>query len=226
VLGLVTAPAAELLAAGATDLDALADDPVPTLRWYRATDTAVVLGRGQRADLLAEGDLPVVMRSSGGGAVLMDAGLLSLDVLLPAGHPLLDGDLGAVFGRVGHAWAGALADLGVADLAVHDGPAQARRGGNARERLLASVCYATLGRGEVTAGGRKLVGLAQRRRRPGALVQCGLLRRWDPRALLRRLGADPDDPGIVDAAVGLDDLLAAPPTDQAVMAAVSARLTG
>jgi lipoate---protein ligase len=145
---------------------------------------------------------------------------------VPADHPLAAGDLGAIFTRVGAAWAGALADLGVSDLSVHDGAGTARRRGNPRERLLAAVCYATLGRGEVVAGGRKVVGLAQRRRRPGALVQCGLLRRWEPRALLRALGADPEDPEIVGAAVGLDDLVDDPPDDAAVMEAVRRRLAG
>lgn len=223
-------PAEALLAGGVRLLDELASDPTPTLRWYRATTPALVLGRGQRPALMTAASLPVVDRFSGGGAVLMDEALLSLDVLLPAGHPLLDGELSAVFPRIGRAWAAALAELGVDGLAVHDGPAQARRSGSPRERLLAAVCYATLGRGEVTAGGRKLVGLAQRRRRPGALVQCGLLRRWRPGPLLAALdpalGADPDDPAIRAAAVGLDELLAVPPDDATVMAFVQRHLTG
>ncbi|HWB70924.1 MAG TPA: hypothetical protein VG452_01805, partial [Egibacteraceae bacterium] len=109
---------------------------------------------------------------------------------------------------------------------VHTGVSTARRRGDARQRLLAAVCYATLGRGEVLAAGRKLVGLAQRRRRPGALVQCGLLRRWRPAGLLAALGADPGDPEIAAHAVGLDDLLDAPPDDPAVMQAVERRLGG
>lgn len=216
-------PAEELLARGAALLDALADDPVPTLRWYRSSTPALVLGRGQ-GDVAALTDLPVVTRHSGGGAVLMDSDLLSLDVLLPAGHPWLDGGPGGVFAPVGESWADALRRLGVADVAVHRGAAQARRRGDARERLLAAICYATLGRGEVTAGGRKLVGLAQRRRRPGALVQCGLLRRWRPARLLAALAAERDDATIASSAVGLDDLLDPPPEDARIMAAVGCSL--
>lgn len=218
----VAAPEA-LLARGVSLLDTLAEDPVPTLRWYRPATPAVVLGRGQ-AGLDVVTDLPVLTRYSGGGAILWDADLLSLDVLLPAGHPWLDGGLADTFEPIGDAWAAALRELGAADVAVHRGAGTARRRGDARERLLAAICYATLGRGEVTAGGRKLVGLAQRRRRPGALVQCGLLRRWRPRTLLAALGADPDDPAVTRAAVGLDDLLDPPPTDTVLMEAVGCSL--
>lgn len=210
-------------------LDRLAEDPTPTLRWYRSTTTAIVLGRGQRETLLESRDVgavDVVGRFSGGGAVLMDDGLLSADIIVPAHHPLAAGDIGAIFERVGAAWAAALGDLGVTGLAVHRGRSGARLRGSPRQRLLAAVCYATLGRGEVVAGGRKLVGLSQRRRAVGALVQCGLLRRWQPAALLEALGADADDPEVLAAAVGLDDLVADPPDDAAVMAAVERRVVG
>lgn len=183
-----------------------------------------MVGRGQRVDTTrADGPL-LVARHSGGGAVLMDGGLLSLDVLLPAGDPLLTGDVGAVFGHVGAAWAAALTTLGVPAVRVHDGPSTAHRLGDERQRLLATVCYATLGRGEVLAGGRKLVGLAQRRRRPGALVQCGLLRRWRPGPLLAALGASPHDAEVAAHAVGLDDLVDPPPADGTVRAAVEAAM--
>lgn len=221
-----TGDAQALLDRGAALLDELADEPVPTLRWYRSTTPAIVLGRGQ-GDLaaeIAERGLTVVTRYSGGGAVLLDRDLLSLDVLVPSGHPWLDGGPGAIFGPVGRSWAAALRTLGVADVDVHGGTSAARRHGDARQRLLAAVCYATLGRGEVTAGGRKIVGLAQRRRRPGALVQCGLLRRWRPARLLTALGAEPDDPGIAASAAGLDDLVDPPPPDDQLMEAVRCSL--
>lgn len=224
VLPLEMAEAQALLERGVALLEGLADDPTPTLRWYQASTPAVVLGRGQAQTLPTMDGLRTLTRFSGGGAVLLDADILSLDVLLPAGHSLLDGDLGMVFERIGAAWVRALSSLSVHDLAAWDKPSTARRRGTERERLLAAVCYATLGRGEVLAGGRKLVGLAQRRRRQGALVQCGLLRRWRPGRLLRALGADPDDAEIARHAVGLADLLDDPPTDALVMSAVERQL--
>jgi lipoate-protein ligase A len=206
-------------------LDALTDDPTPTLRWYQASTPALVLGPGQ-AGIIADGDgLPVLTRFSGGGAVLLDTDILSLDVLYPADHPSLKGDVAAVFMRVGQAWAHALRRLGVPGVTVWEGPCNARRRGTDRERLVAAICYATTGRGEVLAGGRKLVGLAQRRRRQGALVQCGLLRRWRPTRLLQTLGADPDDAEICSRAVGLNDLFTDPPPDSILMRAVERELT-
>lgn len=210
----------ELLARSLALLEAVADDSRPLLRWYAPTSPALVLGRGQRPQDVRT-DLPVLRRHTGGGAVLLDADLLSLDVVLPAGHPWLGGDLGAVFLAVGDAWAAALASLGVDGLEVHRGPAANRLG---TDPLRAAICYAAPGRGEVLHGGRKLVGLAQRRRRHGALVQCGLLWRWRPAALLRAFGADPEDPAVAAAATGLREVLDPAPAEAAVIAAVDAAL--
>ena len=224
--GLLYRPARQLLAEGVAALDALVDDPQPRLRWYRSTDAALVLGRGQHTDDFLAAELPVVGRFSGGGAVLMDDGLLCLDVIVPTGHPLVAGELSAAFLRVGQAWAQAMTALGVADIAVASSSSRVRRQGTDRERLLAAICYATLGTGEVTSGGRKIVGLAQRRRRHGALIQCGLLRRWQPEPLLRALGAAADDRQILTAAAGIDQLLEIPPADDGVMTAVQDALDG
>ncbi len=213
-----------LLAGSEAMLERLADDPTPRLRWYRSTRAAVVLGRGQRR-LAGElvGDIDVVHRSSGGGAVLLAPDVLCLDVAVPRGHPWLDdGDLGSVFMQAGWRWVVALKRLGVPDPHVHRGPSTTPRATDARSSLVAAVCFASLGRGEVTVAGRKLVGLSQRRRRQGALVQCGLLRSWRPQALLTALGADPADADIAAAAIGLDDVLDQPASDESVIAAVEA----
>lgn len=168
----------------------------------------------------------------------MDPTLLSLDVLVPPDHPFAAGHLGAIFDHVGAAWRDALADLGLSDLDVHDGPATARRRGSGLDQLLAAMCYATVGRGEVLWRGRKLLGLAQRRRRHGVLVQCGLLHHWLPEPLLELLGgADGTYPmslsaaerqAISEAAVGLAVAMEQSglqaPGDDAIMTAVQRRL--
>jgi lipoate-protein ligase A len=222
VLALQTGSAAVLLDDGMARFESLVDDPVPTLRWYRTTAAAIVLGRGQGDLVLSGVGADVVTRFSGGGAVWLSPDVLSLDVLLPATHPWVSDHVSAVFGRVGTAWATGLRALGIDALSVHDAPSTARRRGTPRERLLAAVCYATRGRGEVLWRGRKLVGLAQRRRRHATMVQCGMLRRWRPGELLTRLGADPGDAEVLHAAVGLDEICADPPSDDAVTAAVTA----
>ncbi|HEX2382259.1 MAG TPA: hypothetical protein VHI95_06460, partial [Acidimicrobiales bacterium] len=54
------------------------------------------------------------------------------------------------------------------------------------------ACFAGLGPGEVTIGGRKAVGISQRRTRAGARFQCVAYERWDPSQLadLLRLPAE------------------------------------
>jgi lipoate-protein ligase A len=221
VLPLQVDDAATLLDDGMAAFDALAGSPTPTLRWYRSTAPAIVLGRGQANVRLHDVGSVVVTRFSGGGAVWLSPDVLSLDVLLPAGHPWASERLTDAFDHVGVAWLSGLRDLGITGLTVHDGASTARRRGSAREQLLAAICYATRGRGEILWRGRKLVGLAQRRRRHGAMVQCGVLRRWRPQTLLAALGADPDDEEIRDAAVGLADIDASAPSDDDVMTTVS-----
>lgn len=225
VAPLEVSDAATLLADGVTRFDALADDPVPTLRWYRTTAPAIVLGRGQGALHVRDDGVEVVGRFSGGGAVWLSPDVLSLDVLVPGDHPWVSDQLTAVFDHVGAAWLAALRSLGVPHLSVHRGASMARRRGTTREQLLATVCYATRGRGEVFWRERKLVGMAQRRRRHATMVQCGLLRRWRPERLLTALGADPRDRQILDAAVGLDEVCANAPDDPSVMAAVHSAFT-
>ncbi|MDQ3757058.1 MAG: hypothetical protein M3394_04340, partial [Actinomycetota bacterium] len=69
------------------------------------------------------------------------------------------------------------------------------------------VCFAGLGPGEVSVGGRKVVGIAQRRTRFGALFQCAVHRTWDPAPLVARLGLPPaavDE--LAGAAAGVEDV--------------------
>ncbi|MGI8983034.1 MAG: hypothetical protein ACR2HM_00630, partial [Acidimicrobiales bacterium] len=54
------------------------------------------------------------------------------------------------------------------------------------------VCFAGLGPGEVTLSGAKVVGMAQRRSRAGALFQCAALREWRPERLIDRLALSGD----------------------------------
>ena len=222
-LGVERGPSEALLERSVALLDEVADGR-PRLRWYVPTDAAVVLGRGQRDALDVAGHVRL-QRPSGGGAVLMDDDFLSLDVLLPAAHPwLADPDLGAVFEPIGAAWADGLRALGVTGLDQHLGPATASRLGPEAQRPLAEVCYASLGRGELTVDGRKLVGLSQRRRRQGALIQCGIHRRWRPAPLIEALGVGEAATAIEAAAIGLDDLIQPPVSDVTVVRAVTSAL--
>jgi lipoate-protein ligase A len=108
------------------------------------------------------------------------------DVLVPRGDALWDDDVGRAFHWLGQAWVAALGRLGLSGAAVH-------RGGLVSTPWSRRVCFAGLGPGEVTLGGRKVVGMAQRRTREGALFQCACLLAWEPAALVDILALDGEE---------------------------------
>lgn len=154
------------------------------------TAPALVLGRAATEpfvdrDAAAAAGVEVLRRRSGGGPVLWDAGLLALDVVLPRGHRLAGDDVVAAYRWLGEALAGALRALGVPDVAVLS-PAEARADPG-RDGSAALACVGGRSPYEVTAGGRKAVGLSQARRRQGALFQAGILLGLDVAGLARLL---------------------------------------
>jgi lipoate-protein ligase A len=167
--------------------------------------------------------VPVLRRASGGGPVLWDAGLLSLDVALPRGHRLAPDDVVAAYEWLGRAAADGLRRLGIPAEVV--GIAEARAA--PPHRLAARACFGALSPFEVVAGGRKVVGLAQVRRRSGALLQAGFALRLDAGRLaaLLDLGSEREAfaTALRDRAAGLDEVGPAPAAP-AVIAAVEAAL--
>jgi lipoate-protein ligase A len=167
--------------------------------------------------------VPVLRRASGGGLVLWDAGLLSLDAALPRGHRLAPDDVVAAYEWLGRAAADGLRRLGVPAEVV--GIAEARAA--PRHRLAARACFGALSPFEVVAGGRKVVGLAQVRRRSGALLQAGFALRLDAGRLAALLDLGPERESFAaalrDRAAGQDEVGPAPRAP-AVIAAVEAAL--
>ena len=134
--------------------------------WSRATDTAIVLGSGQQD--LPETDLPVVRRGTGGGAVVCGPGYLMLDVVLPSTHPLVLDDVTEAYRWLSEWLIGELAVDGLRALA----PSAVHKQSDEDRAAARLACFAGFGPYElVTADGRKLVGLAQRRRRQAVLYQ-------------------------------------------------------
>jgi lipoate-protein ligase A len=182
----------------------------PLLAWSRAVAPAVVLGRAAGrapADEAAcrGAGVELLRRSSGGGPVLWDAGLLALDVALPRGHRLVLDDVVATYAFLGETIARGLSALGAPARVVSLG--EARAAGPEAAALAARACFGGLSPYEVIVDERKVVGLAQVRRSEGALLQAGIALRLD--------------------APGLADLLDLPTGERAVLAAaLSARAGG
>lgn len=159
---------------------------MPTVWVVEVIEAVVVLGSTQPESVVAPG-VNAARRRSGGGAVLVEpGGLVWVDVLVPAGDPLWEHDVGRAFAWLGRAWVEAMADAGVTG-------AQAHEGHSVTNGWSRTVCFAGLGPGEVTLDGAKVVGMCQRRAREGALFQCAALLDWQPRRLLDRLVLDDDE---------------------------------
>lgn len=198
-------------------LAALSETGAPALRWYIPHERALVLGNGQStaiadAAALAARGVALYKRSSGGTAVLADATLVSLDLALPHTHPLATSDVVRAYAWIGELWAEALRELGAADARALPTAAVRAQAPLAREDPLRLACYGTLSPWEVVIGAppRKLVGLSQTRRRPGALYQTGVYLRLDAAALADLLALPGDTRAMLTrslahAAAGLDE---------------------
>jgi lipoate---protein ligase len=173
-----------------------------TVWFVEVTRPTLVLGSTQPEGVVdreraAAAGVDVVRRPTGGGAVLLRPGeTVWADVYLPPGDPLAESDVGRAFLWLGRAWARALASVGVAGATVHEGASRAPTAWSA------TVCFAGLGPGEVTVDGAKVVGISQRRRRDGALFQCGALVGWAPGPLLDLLVLDEETRAAAGAGLG------------------------
>jgi lipoate-protein ligase A len=220
VLPLTVLPARQLLARAEAVLAGLRPGAAPTLGWSRVAPDALVLGRAAGSppvdwDACAAAGVEVVRRSSGGGPVLWDGDLLALDVWVPRGHRLAPVDVVQAYRWLGAAVAEGLSDLGVPARLVSIG--EARRAAppeSAADAAAAAACFGSLSPFEVVADGRKVAGLAQVRRRTGALFQAGVPLRFAAgrlAGLLDTRGAEPADvaAALERRAAGLDRFLGA-----------------
>ncbi len=197
------------------------DEPA-TLYWSQAEFKGLVLGFSQKQSVLNQAALitqpiPLYHRRAGGTAVLVGPELLSLDVILPAGHPLILPDIVESYRWFGTVWVKTLDSLGVETRLVLPEEAHARQALlkqeaiRNREAILNRACFGSLSSYEVIAKERKVVGLDMIRRRTGSLLQAGLLLKWDIEPLVELLGHTPEEQcilreGLPERAVGLDTL--------------------
>jgi lipoate-protein ligase A len=188
------------------DVDGLRTSPVRLMVVREVGRSAVVIGSTQSEAVVAPGDLPVVRRRSGGGAVLVSPeDPFWVDVWVPRSDPLWHPDVVHAARWVGEWWVAALSALGAQPLSVH-------RSGLVARPWSSLVCFAGVGPGEVLAGSRKVVGLAQWRGREGALFHTAAYRVWDPAPLIDALELAPGDrvaatAALTPAATGLTELL-------------------
>lgn len=146
-------------------------DCIQHLHW-RYDQTAVVLGRSQKitAELqnrALEYGVDICQRISGGGAVIAAPNLLSVTTLVPKQHRLASLDLVQCFNHVGECWQKALHDLGVETTLCNR-----VKKASAEQQW---ICFAGASHGELfDSQGRKLLGLAQVRKRNAIAIMMGV----------------------------------------------------
>lgn len=211
------APANLQLAAGdalLVELDEL-QQRQPALRWYGIEPAALILGSGQQIgicdrDACVAAGIALHRRASGGTTVLAEPDQIMLDIALPKGHPLYRHDVTESYRWLGDVWAVALEELGLpAHVITVD---EARADYQTLDALTRRACFAGRSPYEVLVEGRKLVGLAQVRRRAGALLQAGIYTDLRPERLPNLLALTPTERAtlterLTTRMVGLADLL-------------------
>jgi lipoate-protein ligase A len=146
-----------------------------------------------------------VRRHTGGSAVYAEAGVLGLDVMLPTGHRLVLLDVVETYRWLGEIWRHSLQALGVTGRLVSIEEARQALDPLPRDAPLRLACFGTLSPYEVSAEGRKLVGLAQVRRRNGVLLQSAIHQHFDAGRVAVLLGMESSH-ALREAAIGLDEL--------------------
>jgi lipoate---protein ligase len=189
-------PADYQLAAGEAMLAGLETTSKPAVRWYSTSTPALILGKGQPAfhvdsDACHEAGVSLLRRSSGGTAVLMTRDLLMLDVALPNNHLLYAADVTKSYRWFGEVWVAALHTFGLPARTLST--QEARDDAQNLDPFSRRVCFGGLSPYEVVVNHRKIVGLAQIRRRSGVLIQSGIYMHLEPYRLARLLKLEPHE---------------------------------
>jgi lipoate-protein ligase A len=171
----------------------------PTLRLYGFRPAALSLGKSQAAresydaGYLRAAGIDLVRRPTGGRAVF-HAHERTYAVIGSPADPAFGQGVLRTYQRISQALILALTTLG-ADVRAADGSLRpVRRAGE----HAATACFTVSSAHEITAGGRKLVGSAQLRRRHGMLQHGSIPWRIDPEELGRVLGCTVDGERFTD----------------------------
>ena len=176
----------------------------PAFRLFTYRAPALILGCSQRSlatpeQVAQRAGIDTVVRQAGGGAVLAGPWMLSASIVLPSTHPLASGGLVQSYRWIGELHASVLQELGIAAHAIDPDTARSLH----QESLAAGIgwaCFGGFSAWDVVVGQRKIAGLAQVRRRTGALFVAGvLLGRPDWELLSRALDQHEDSPALLAA---------------------------
>jgi lipoate-protein ligase A len=150
-----------------------------------------------------------VKRQAGGTAVFAASNVLGLDIALPPDHPLNLPDIVETYRWLGEVWIRATRALGANSRLISIDEARiATRKVRANSANLTLACFGTLSPYEVAVDRRKLVGLAQVRRRTGTLLQAGIHLRFQAStlaALLTTTRREETEKLLHEAAIGLHE---------------------
>ena len=151
----------------------------PQVLFWQYDQAAVIMGCSQRPSeeqikRSEQAGFPILRRRSGGGAVLAGPWMLSVTVFIPPDHPVAGQNIIEIFSWLEQIWIDTLSTCGVPCKGV-DQQMIDRSKVVSQEQDLKWACYASLSHGEVISDdGRKLVGLAQIRKRKGVALVSGL----------------------------------------------------
>jgi len=149
----------------------------PSAAMWSYSSVALVLGRSQKPsaamlERAGEEGIDVVVRASGGGAVIAGPWMCSHTVLVPPDHDFVRLSLPRGYEVIGEAWRRALGRHGIPTDMAPRAPAGPADADDAKRW----VCFGGLSCGELVGpDNRKIVGLAQVRRRNGVAICAGLL---------------------------------------------------
>ncbi len=172
----------------------------PQVLCWQYDRAAIIMGCSQRPDegqirRSEEAGLAIIRRRSGGGAVLAGPWMLSITVFIPPDHPVAQQNIIEVFSWLEQIWIDSLRACGVpcrgVDQAMIDNSKTI-----SQQQDLKWACYASLSHGEIVSDdGRKLVGLAQIRKRKGVALVSGLHLCPSDWSLLSSVVVDNPQPG-------------------------------
>ncbi len=163
----------------------------------------------------------VLVRESGGGAVLAGPWLVGVSLVVPLGHPWVREGVVPSYRGIAELHAAALAEVGVAGHALRPSDVAAT---NAAGPAVRWACFGSLSPWEIVDGrGRKLVGLAQRRTRDRVLLVAGTLVGVPDWSLLCAAVDRPEDEAALRGRTASCEQLAGRPIAAAHLAATLAR---